>query len=110
MGWRKETCCAATYTNARETITISRNGAHQAALRRRSEKAFDGAMNVLMMRAPSESGAGVEAGDLGKTGAAAIDVSFEVRWNSIRRAAWRQATTGLRFLHANVTPALSSRI
>jgi hypothetical protein len=50
-------------------------------------KAFDGAMNVLMMRAPSESGAGwevgVETGELGKTGAA-IDVSFEVRWDSSR--------------------------
>src|SRR5260370_7535280 len=82
MALRKPTLCPATYTNATETITISRNGAHQAALRRRSVKVFDGAMNVLMMRAISESAAGwevgVEAGDLGKTGAAAIGVSFQV--------------------------------
>src|ERR1700694_4029390 len=100
MALRKPTFCPATYTNATETTTISRNGAHQAALRRRSVKVFDGAMNVLMMRAPSESAAGWETGDLGKTGAVAIDVSFEVRWNSSRWAAWRQATTRLRFLHA----------
>src|SRR5260370_8394230 len=93
----KTTLRPATSANATETIPIRRNGAQQAALRRRSEKAFDGAMNVLMMRAPSESGAGWEAGDLGKTGAAAIDVSFEVRWNSSRPAAWRQATTRLSF-------------
>src|ERR1700724_3343907 len=96
MALRKPTFCPATYTNATETTTISRNGAHQAALRRRSVKVFDGAMNVLMMRAPSEGGAGcaagVETGDSGKTGAAAIDVSFEVRRNSTRQAAWRQAT------------------
>src|ERR1700674_1004540 len=93
MALRKPTLCPATYTNATETTTISRNGAHQAALRRRSVKVFDGAMNVLRMRAPSESGAGWEAGELGKTGAAAIDVSFEVRRNSSRQAAWRQATS-----------------
>src|ERR1700730_17678467 len=93
MALRKPTFCPATYTNATETTTISRNGAHQAPLRRRSVKVLDGAMNVLMMRAPSESGAGWEKGDVGKTGAVAMDVSFEGRWNSIREAAWRQATT-----------------
>src|SRR5260370_15111985 len=97
MALRKPPCCPATYTNAPETTAISTNGAHQAALRRRSVKVFDEAMNVLMMRAPSESGAGWEAGYLGKTGAAAIDVSFEVRWNSSRPAACRQATTRLSF-------------
>src|SRR6267143_5531694 len=105
MALRKPTFCPATYTNATETTTISRNGAHQAALRRRSVKVFDGAMNVLMMRAPSESGAGWETGDLGKTGEAVIDVSFEVRWNSSRQVAWRQATTRLRFLHAECDTA-----
>src|ERR1700724_1961269 len=96
MALRKPTFCPATYTNGTETTTISRNGAHQAALRRRSVKVLDGAMNALMMRAPSESGAGWETGDLGKTGAVAIDVSFEVRWNSSRQAVWRQATMRLR--------------
>src|SRR6267378_785442 len=76
MALRKPTFCPATYTNPTDAITISRNGAHQAALRRRSVKVFDGAMKALMMRAPSESEAGWEAGmgsgDLGKTGAAAI--------------------------------------
>src|ERR1700681_4367913 len=72
MALRKPTFCPATYTNGTETTTISRNGAHQAALRRRSVKVLDGAMNALMMRAPSESGAGWETGDLGKTGAVAI--------------------------------------
>jgi hypothetical protein len=40
---------------------------------------FDGAMNVSMMRAPSESGAGagVGAGEAGKTGAAAMNTSWQ---------------------------------
>src|SRR5882762_8791986 len=61
---------------------MSRNGAHHAAFRRRSVKVFEGATKVLMMRAPSESGAdsGVEAGaEIGGSGAAAI-WGASVRW------------------------------
>jgi hypothetical protein len=36
-------------------------------------KVFDGAMNLLMMRPPLESGAGWETADLGKTGAVAMN-------------------------------------
>src|SRR5882672_1496390 len=49
------------------------HGPHQLALRRRSVKVFEGAMKVLMMRAPSESGAVSVAGtDAGESGAAAM--------------------------------------
>jgi hypothetical protein len=45
---------------------------------RREVNVFDGAINVLTMRAPSESGAGsgVGAGDAGRTGAAAMNASY----------------------------------
>src|ERR1700734_969266 len=50
---------------------MSRNGAHHAALRRRSVKVFEGAMKVSMMRAPWDSGAGTDA-DTGESGAVAM--------------------------------------
>ena len=56
-------------------MEISSHGPHQLAFRRRSVKVFEGAMKVLIMRAPSESGADPGAGkgaDTGGTGAAAI--------------------------------------
>src|SRR5713226_59962 len=61
------------YTKNVETMTINKNGAHQLALRRRSVNVFEGAMKVLTMRAPWESGAvsDVDA-DKGESGAAAM--------------------------------------
>jgi hypothetical protein len=54
---------------------INSHGPHQLALRRRSVNVFAGAMKVLIMRTPSESGAvsgeGTSA-DIGGSGAAAI--------------------------------------
>src|ERR1035441_4664045 len=66
--------------NATQTTASSKKGATQAhapALRR-SVKVFDGAMKVLTMRAPAESGAdsGVGTGDAGRTGAAAMNASL----------------------------------
>jgi hypothetical protein len=59
-----------------EQITMSRKGAHHAALRRKSVKVFEGAMNVLMMRAPSDMGGAtaleVGLGETGGSGATAI--------------------------------------
>jgi hypothetical protein len=59
-----------------EQITISRKGAHHAALRRKSVKVFEGAMNVLMMRAPSDMGGATAVelglGEMGGSGATAI--------------------------------------
>src|ERR1700724_3360243 len=92
MALRKPTFSPAAYTKATETTTISRNGAHQAALRRRSVKVFDGAMKVLMMRAPSESAAGWKVGDLGKTGAAVMMCPPKFAGILVGQAAWRQAT------------------
>src|ERR1700730_18680758 len=76
-------------------MEITSHGPHQFALRRRSVKVFEGAMKVLTMRAPSESGAdsGVAAGgDIGGSGAAAMfwpPVRCET--NSSRDAAATQA-------------------
>jgi hypothetical protein len=57
-------------------MEITIHGAHQLALRFRSVKVFAGAMKVSTMRAPCESGSGVEAGTAaGGTGAAAIILS-----------------------------------
>src|SRR5271169_5470814 len=74
-------------------MEIRIHGAHQLALRRKSVKVFEGAMNVLTMRAPSESGAGsgVGAGVAGRTGAAAMNPPDEDRRNSSRRRAAIQA-------------------
>src|SRR5467141_1114286 len=77
---RKPIFWPAVKTKTVEITTIRRNGAHQAALRRRSVKVFEGAMKVLRMRAPSESGAGCEVGlgtATGVTGAAAMMPSCE---------------------------------
>jgi hypothetical protein len=52
-------------------MEIKIQGPHQLALRRRSVNVFDGAINVLTMRAPSDSGAGAGDGETGRTGAAA---------------------------------------
>jgi hypothetical protein len=56
-------------------MEINSHGPHQLAFRRKSVKVFEGAMNVLTLRAPSESGAasGVFADEVrGGSGAAAI--------------------------------------
>jgi hypothetical protein len=65
--------------NATEKTEIKSQGAHHIALRRRSVKVFDGAMNVLIMRAPSESGAASAAGEgaTGGSGAAAMNASWQ---------------------------------
>ena len=67
-----------------EKMEINSHGAHQLALRRRSVKVFEGAIKVSTMRAPWESGAGSGggAGDTGRTGAAAISASWNIRGNS----------------------------
>jgi len=52
-------------------MEINSQGPHQLALRLRSVKVFEGAMNVSIMRAPSESGATSDAGEAG-SGAAAF--------------------------------------
>src|ERR1700690_4105543 len=87
-------------------MEIRSHGAHQLALRRRSVKVFVGAMNVSMMRAPWESGAGSGAGtdaDTGGSGAAAIFrppvgceriLAGRRRWHKRRlhpRCAWRDS-------------------
>jgi hypothetical protein len=62
-------------------MEISSHGAHQFALRRRSVKVFEGAMYVLTMRAPSESGAGSGAGvveGMGGSGSAAVSCLLQV--------------------------------
>jgi hypothetical protein len=80
-------------------MEITIHGAHQLALRFRSVKVFEGAMNVLTMRAVWDSGAGVAAGTVeGGVGAAAIFLSsffslLSDRWHSIRPAARRQAAS-----------------
>ena len=67
------------YTRAVETTTISKNGAHQAALRRKSVKVLVGAMKVFIMRAPWDSGgvdgAGLGVGEPGVTGAETMNAS-----------------------------------
>jgi hypothetical protein len=60
-------------------MTINRNGAHQAALRRKSVKVFDGAMKVSMMRAVWESGVDPEdeaGAETGGSGAVAMNTSY----------------------------------
>src|ERR1700733_2677797 len=81
--------------NMVEITTISRNGANHAALRRRSVKVFEGAMKVLRMRAPSESGAdsGAEMeGDTGESGAAAMVNLLENRRTNTRRNSSMECT------------------
>jgi hypothetical protein len=70
------------YTNSSEKMAINSHGAHQLALRRKSVNVFEGAMKVLTIRAPWDSGAGwgVEAGETGTTGAAAINASYDDSW------------------------------
>src|SRR5215469_18296036 len=67
-------------------MEIRIQGPHQAALRRRSLKVFDGAMNVLRMRAPSDSGGtvGVEEEETGGSGATAITASFKMQGILVR--------------------------
>jgi hypothetical protein len=64
-----------------EKIEIRSHGAHHFALRRRSVNVFEGAMKVLMIRAPSDiggsTGAGIEVGATGGSGVAAINASCE---------------------------------
>jgi hypothetical protein len=63
------------YTNTSETMEINSHGPHQLAFVRKSVKVFEGAMKVLMMRAPSESEDGPGAGtdtDKGGSGSAAM--------------------------------------
>jgi len=69
------------YMKATETIEMMIHGAHQLALRRKSANVLDGAMNVFMMRAPSESGgaSGIGAEEVGRTGAADMNTSFNNR-------------------------------
>src|ERR1700722_9531605 len=69
------TFCPTAYANNPETMAKIKNGAHHAALRRRSVKVLEGAIKVSMIRTPSESGAGPGAGvgtDIGGSGAAAM--------------------------------------
>src|SRR5579862_3406505 len=85
-----------TKTNTAETTAIRIHGPHHAALRRRSVNVFDGAMNVLIIRAPSDiggtAGGGVEIPvGVGETGAAAMKASLKVRPNSSLRRTLRQA-------------------
>src|SRR5579864_9150329 len=82
---RKPIFWPALNTKTEETTIISRNGAHQLALRRRSVNVFDGAIKVSTMRAPSESGAGAgtREEETGGSGATAIITSTKSRQNSI---------------------------
>src|SRR5579864_916233 len=75
---------------ATEKIEIKSQGAHHMALRRKSVNVFEGAMNVLMMREPSDSGAASGAGDdaTGGRGAAAMSASWQ-RFEGILAGAWR---------------------
>src|SRR5580765_7197173 len=77
-----------------ETITHGVIQFHHLECAPRSLNVLDGAINVLMMRAPSDSGAASGTGDdaTGGRGAAAIYTSWQkFRWNSSRGVASRQA-------------------
>jgi hypothetical protein len=76
---RKPIFCPAAYTKTVEIIAMSKNGTHHAALRLRSVKVLEGAMNVLMMRAPSDRGAtcGAGADVTGGVGTAAMSASWQ---------------------------------
>src|ERR1700746_1712817 len=76
--------------NAKEKTEIKSHGPHHMALRRKSVNVFEGAMKVLIMREPSESGAASGAGDdaTGGRGAAAMNASWQ-RFEGILAGAWR---------------------
>jgi len=65
--------------NASEKTEIRSHGAHHAALRLKSVKVFEGAIYVLMMRAPSDIGGtgGTGAGITGGVGTAAMHASLQ---------------------------------
>jgi hypothetical protein len=72
-------------------MTMSKNGAHQLAVRRRSVKVFEGAMNVLTMRAPSESRAGSVIGTGGAKGGSGEAAMFGLLQRCERiLAGWRR--------------------
>src|SRR5579864_3066633 len=87
---------------ATEKIEIKSHGAHHMALRRKSVNVFEGAINVLTMREPSDSGAASGAGDdaTGGRGAAVMSASWQ-RFEGILAGVWRQdkRPQGFRELH-----------